>query len=98
MKKIIISSALIFGGFVFASAQNAVSTDTKEVKEVKACCSKGSTEKGCCSKGSTGATSAKTCSSSEVKACSGHGHAATNQEAQPAVTPNDKKSKKKDVK
>lgn len=96
MKKIIISAALIFGGFVFASAQNAVSTDTKEVK---ACCSKGNAEKACCSKGSTtGATGAKTCSSTEVKACSGHGHASATMEAQPAAAPTEKKDKKKDNK
>lgn len=94
MKKIIISAALVFGGFVFASAQNAVSTETKEVK---ACCSKGNTEKACCSKGSTsGATGVKTSSSTEVKACSGHGHASATKEVQPAVAPTDKKDPKKE--
>ena len=96
MKKIIISAALIFGSFVFASAQNAVSTDTKEIK---ACCSKGNAEKSCCSKGaSTGSTGAKTCSSSEVKACSGHGQTSAIIEAQPAAAPTKKKDKKKDNK
>ena len=94
MKKIIISAALIFGGFVFASAQNAVSTDSKEVKS---CCSKGNAEKACCSKGSTSATTGvKTCSRTEVKACSGHGHASATKEVQPAVAPTDKKDPKKD--
>ncbi len=95
MKKIIISAALIFGGFVFASAQNAVSTGTKESKS---CCSKGNAEKACCSKGSaTGASGAKTCSRAEVKACSGHGHAsAVSIEAQPTSAPTEKKEKKKD--
>lgn len=97
MKKIIISAALIFGGFAFASAQNAVSTDTKEVK---ACCSKANAEKACCSKGSTtGASSAKTCSRTEVKACNGHGKAsAVSIEAQPATVPTEKDEKKKDNK
>ena len=80
MKKIILTSMILIGGIIFASAQNT-SNNLVEQKSAKSCCSKGTAEtKSCSSKGTAETKACCSKGTAEVKSCCSKGTASSSSE------------------